>query len=162
RSRATPTRRRTARSCRPPCSRSTRNASWPRWKNLCPDFPPRSQATMNGKPTPAFYVVLGVVVVALVAFAIWRLSPRPSTTGPGGPDIVMPYQKGQRKKELEPGDSGSLDPEKIGLTEKKVEWKPAERLPPVPGVSAYTPLDKTDNTVVFAINVWAGWAPIVL
>jgi hypothetical protein len=116
---------------------------------------------MGGKPTAAFYIALGVVVVALIAFAFWRLTSGPASTNQG-PDIVLPYSKGQTKKELEPTDSGSLDAEKIGLTVKEVEWKPAERLPPVPGVAAYAPLDKTDNTVVFAINVWAGWAPIVL
>jgi NitT/TauT family transport system substrate-binding protein len=42
------------------------------------------------------------------------------------------------------------------------EWKVlhAEKLPPVHGVSAYDAMK--DNTVRFAINVWAGWGPIIL
>ena len=45
-------------------------------------------------------------------------------------------------------------------TVKEYRFKPAEKLPPVKGTAAYKPLEK--NTVRFALNVWAGWAPIVL
>ena len=45
-------------------------------------------------------------------------------------------------------------------TVKEYSFKPAEKLPPVKGTAAYKPLH--DNTVRFALNVWAGWAPIVL
>ena len=45
-------------------------------------------------------------------------------------------------------------------TVKEYAIVPGERLPPVKGTSAYTPLQ--DNTVRFALNVWAGWAPIIL
>jgi NitT/TauT family transport system substrate-binding protein len=37
---------------------------------------------------------------------------------------------------------------------------PAQKLPPVQGISSYKPM--TDRTVRFAMNVWAGWAPIIL
>ena len=43
---------------------------------------------------------------------------------------------------------------------KEYTFKPAERLPDVKGTSAYKPLQ--DNTVRFALNVWAGWGPIIL
>ena len=45
-------------------------------------------------------------------------------------------------------------------TVKEYHFKPAEKLPPVKGTAAYKPLE--NNTVRFALNVWAGWAPIVL
>ena len=45
-------------------------------------------------------------------------------------------------------------------TVKEYHFKPAEKLPPVKGTAAYKPL--VNNTVRFALNVWAGWAPIVL
>ena len=45
-------------------------------------------------------------------------------------------------------------------TVKEYRFKPAEKLPPVKGTAAYKPLE--NNTVRFALNVWAGWAPIVL
>jgi NitT/TauT family transport system substrate-binding protein len=47
----------------------------------------------------------------------------------------------------------------VPTTVKEYTFKPAERLPPVKGVSGYKPLQ--DDTVRFALNVWAGWAPII-
>ena len=47
----------------------------------------------------------------------------------------------------------------VPTTVKEYTFKPAEKLPPVKGVSAYKPLE--DDTVRFALNVWAGWAPII-
>ena len=43
---------------------------------------------------------------------------------------------------------------------KEYAFKPAERLPEIKGTSAYKPME--DNTVRFALNVWAGWGPIIL
>ena len=70
---------------------------------------------------------------------------------------------------------GPIQPKDLGLeqaaesadsatptTVKEYKFKPAEKLPPVKGVAAYKALDKNDNTVRFALNVWAGWAPIIL
>src|SRR5690606_38879998 len=48
----------------------------------------------------------------------------------------------------------------VVTTVKEYQFVPAEKLPPVSGVSAYQPL--ADRTVKFALNVWAGWAPIIL
>ena len=52
------------------------------------------------------------------------------------------------------------NPDKPKLT--TTEWKEinGNKLPEVKGISSYKPLK--DNTVRFAINVWAGWAPIIL
>jgi ABC-type taurine transport system substrate-binding protein len=47
-----------------------------------------------------------------------------------------------------------------GLTADKYDYEPATTLPPVPGTSGYTALGKP-RVVKFAVNVWAGWAPIV-
>ena len=45
-------------------------------------------------------------------------------------------------------------------TVKEYVFKPAERLPEIKGTSAYTRMEQ--NTVRFALNVWAGWGPIIL
>ncbi len=47
----------------------------------------------------------------------------------------------------------------VPTTVKEYTFKPVEKLPPVKGVSAYKPLE--DDTVRFALNIWAGWAPII-
>jgi NitT/TauT family transport system substrate-binding protein len=107
-----------------------------------------------GKPKPLFYVAVALVVGALIVFAITRS------------DVIAP--EGGRGR-------GGGDPDAAPLTVQLVEsddldsslttvqeWEivPGERLPPVRGTSAYTAL--RDNTVRFALNVWAGWAPIIL
>jgi ABC-type nitrate/sulfonate/bicarbonate transport system substrate-binding protein len=112
---------------------------------------------MAGQPKPAFYVVLGVVVVGLIGFAIWRLSPKP-TRPDRTDDIPTPNKDGLTGEKVPPNTR--VDP--ADLTEKEYEIVPEQRLIPVKGTSAYTPLKETGGTVHFAINVWAGWAPIIL
>src|SRR5205085_998988 len=69
------------------------------------------------------------------------------------------------------GAGGTIDPNMLNqqaeskdsapiTTVKEYSFKPAERLPEVKGTAGYKALE--DNTVRFALNVWAGWAPIIL
>src|SRR5947207_2319407 len=58
-----------------------------------------------------------------------------------------------------PEKAGAEAPDSSGITTvKDYAYVPAERLPPVKGVSNYV---FKDNTVVFPINMWIGWLPIV-
>jgi NitT/TauT family transport system substrate-binding protein len=106
---------------------------------------------MAGQPKPAFYVAVALVVLALVGFAVYRsdlFAPKAASTKGGGP--IDP-------KALE---ATAEDPKGTAITTvKEYTFKPIERLPEVKGVSEYK---FQDNTVRFAINVWAGWAPIIL
>src|SRR5262249_19840270 len=54
---------------------------------------------------------------------------------------------------VEAPDSASV------TTVKEYTFRPSDKLPAVKGTAAYQPLQ--DNTVKFALNVWAGWAPII-
>src|SRR5438045_7780369 len=94
---------------------------------------------MNGQPKPGFYIVVALVVLALVIFAVVRS------------DIFAPksHQKTQ-----------TIDPEALKpkpeapdastpTTVSVYKFVPQERLPEVTGTSAYTPLEKTSNTVKF-------------
>ncbi|MEI6232322.1 MAG: phosphate ABC transporter substrate-binding/OmpA family protein [Planctomycetota bacterium] len=113
-----------------------------------------------GKPKPLFYVVVALVVMALAGYAVFRT------------DLIFPKNK--------PNDTiGSKDATKNsdtkttavaaggteaadandGLTAKKYEYVPEDKLPPVKGAASYAKMN--DETVRFALNVWAGWAPIV-
>jgi NitT/TauT family transport system substrate-binding protein len=112
---------------------------------------------MAGQPKPTFYVIAGVVVIGLIAFAIWRLSPKPDKTPSTAPDIVSNTSTG---KQIEVGP-GPNEPA-IDLTEKTYEFVPQDRLTPVKGTSKYKPLKDANGAVRFAINVWAGWGPIIL
>src|SRR5262245_15665168 len=108
---------------------------------------------MNGQPKLPFYIVLFLVIGGLVAFAAYRsdlLAPKGKMhEGPvGGP--------------IEPGalaQAESKDSAPI-TTVKEYSFTPAERLPEVKGTAKYKALE--DDTVRFALNVWAGWAPIIL
>src|SRR5262245_41148906 len=107
---------------------------------------------MNGQPKAPFYVALFLVIGGLLAFAAFRS------------DIFAPKGKSHE-------DAGPIDAKALGQTAedkdssavttvKEYTFKPMERLPDVKGTSAYKPLQ--DNTVRFALNVWAGWGPIIL
>jgi NitT/TauT family transport system substrate-binding protein len=114
----------------------------------------------NGKPKPAFYIVVGVVVIALVAFAIWKLSPGPKPGTAGSSEkLVLPPVAGAPTAEHKADDNAPPQP----VPEfAKFEIVPSQTLPEVTGPSDFTPLSKTNNTVRFSINTWAGWGPIIL
>jgi NitT/TauT family transport system substrate-binding protein len=103
---------------------------------------------MAGQPKASFYLVLAVVVAGLVAFAVYRA------------DIFAPKAKERAAGKIDPGQLGqqtkaeSPDTASPSITTvKEYAFKPAERLPEIKG---------TSNTVRFALNVWAGWGPIIL
>jgi NitT/TauT family transport system substrate-binding protein len=99
----------------------------------------------NGNPKPAFYLAVLVVVIGLVGLGLWRFGALP---GVGGGKIS--------KEEL----GGAEAPDTQGITTaKEYNYVPAQKLPPVQGISNYKAM--TDRTVKFALNVWAGWAPVI-
>src|SRR6185369_16901928 len=105
----------------------------------------------NGQPRPAFYVAVLLMVLGLVGLALWRY-------GAIGPKS----QTGQfSADELKKMQSGAEAPDSSGITTvKEYNYVAAAKLPPVNGISSYKPM--ADRTVRFAINVWAGWSPIIL
>ncbi len=109
---------------------------------------------MNGQPKPAFYLAVAAVVLGLIAFAAYRsdiFAPKAK------PKANAPIDAKELSAQAEHPDEGPA------LMVKEYKLRPrGERLPDPPGAGAYTSLDKTGNTVRFAINVWAGWGPIIL
>jgi len=104
----------------------------------------------NGQPKPAFYVVMAIVVAGLVGLALWRYG----AIGPnrdGGQ--ISSDELAKLKGGAEAPDSGGI------TTVKEYKFVAASRLPAVKGISSYTPM--ADRTVRFAINVWAGWSPMI-
>jgi NitT/TauT family transport system substrate-binding protein len=118
---------------------------------------------MAGQPKAPFWLAVWAVILGLVGLAAWRggMLEQFGLGRPGAGGGQRPVAGGGAG-----GDAGGLE----GMTEapdvsvpttvKEYTFKPAERLPPVKGVSAYKPLQ--DDTVRFALNVWAGWSPIIL
>ncbi len=106
-----------------------------------------------GNPKPGFYVVLLLVVAGLVGLAFYRFG-KPSRT-----QVASQQAQPQGGGEM-PSDKKTEDADSAGITTKKeYDFVPSQRLPEVKGVSNYAPMK--DRTVRMAINVWAGWAPII-
>src|SRR5215218_9888222 len=104
----------------------------------------------NGQPRPAFYVAVLLVVLGLVGLALWRygaIGPK-GTAGQFTADELAKMKTG-----AEAADSSGI------TTVKEYNFVASARLPEVKGISNYTPM--ADRTVRFAINVWAGWSPII-
>lgn len=116
----------------------------------------------GGRPTAAFYLAVLAVIGGLVWFAgskagLWGEAEPEKPAADDKENIIDP-------NELNGDGSGTLSPEadsndSVATTVKEYEYVAAERLPAVKGTAAYKKLE--DNTVRFALNVWAGWAPII-
>jgi NitT/TauT family transport system substrate-binding protein len=104
----------------------------------------------NGQPKPTFYVAVFVVILGLVGLALYRFG----AIGPGRDGGRLTSDEMQQMQQgAEAPDSGGI------TTVKEYNYVPSARLPEVKGISSYTAM--SDRTVRFAINVWAGWGPII-
>jgi len=108
---------------------------------------------MNGKPRPAFFAVMFLVVAALLYVGFSRFTGR-SLLGSGDSSNLSKDELAKMKGGPEAPDAGSV------TTVKEYNYVAGSKLPDVKGTSAYSPL--VDNTVRMALNVWAGWAPVIL
>ena len=104
----------------------------------------------GGRPRPAFFGAVFLVVVGLVVLGLYRFGALKGVLGGGG---------GSGGTE-QVTDNEVEAPDEQGITTvKEYNYVPAQRLPEVKGVSNYKPM--ADRTVRMALNVWAGWAPVI-
>jgi ABC-type nitrate/sulfonate/bicarbonate transport system substrate-binding protein/outer membrane protein OmpA-like peptidoglycan-associated protein len=105
----------------------------------------------GGRPKATFFVAVVLVVLGLVALGLYRFGALDGLLGGGG----------STADRSEPAAGAGVEaPDSQGITTvKEYNYVPAQRLPEVKGVSNYKPM--TDNTVRMALNVWAGWAPVI-
>src|SRR5688572_6971337 len=112
----------------------------------------------NGsKPKPAFFIAVLAVVAGLVGLAFYRCNAKKSAEKAGnGTGIDMKDIKKQAGQDpnVESPDGTSI------TTTKDYTFEPSTRLPEVPGTADYKKLGNP-RVVKFAVNIWAGWAPIV-
>src|ERR1700674_2242614 len=101
----------------------------------------------QGNPKPAFFLAVLLVVAGLVGLGLWRFGALPGVNSPTNDGA-------KQASGIEAADSQS-----ITTTVKQYTFQPAQKLPAVKGISKYSPM--ADRTVRFAINVWAGWCPII-
>ena len=135
---------------------------------------------MSGQPKASFWVVVWLVILGLAGFAAWKAGmldqfgggPRgpkpvaggaPAAGGGGGGGPVAGDDAGAGGQATDgPAGEGVVTEaadDSVPTTVQEYSFKPSERLPPVTGIAGYKPLQ--DETVRFALNVWAGWAPII-
>ena len=129
---------------------------------------------MAGQPKAPFYIVLFLVVAGLVGFGFYqasrkgRVAVRPAApNNPGNnnaPPVSNPPQGSPADTSVKAAGEHIEQPSDEGITTVKeyTRLAPAsQRLPKPKGTSSYKALSENDNTVVFALNVWAGWGPII-
>jgi NitT/TauT family transport system substrate-binding protein len=119
---------------------------------------------MSQQPKPAFYFVVLLVILSLLGYAYSRFqsssttSDSSATTTPVEP-VAVPADGPADSGQPVSGGVEAADSSSVATTVKEYSFVPAARLPEVKGVSDYDAMK--DNTVRMALNVWAGWAPIV-
>ena len=99
----------------------------------------------SGKPRALFYFVLLAVVAGLVWLGLHRFGGKEGGLGA----LIHPSDRAG----IEASDTTAV------TTSKEYTYVPAQRLPAVRGISNYKPL--ANRTVRMALNVWAGWAPVI-
>lgn len=104
-------------------------------------------------PTALGKVVVGLFIVALVAVGVYYFRDLIAPGGSKAGDVDLDAFRQQQGRIEAPDTSGIT-------TVNEYSYVPAERLPPVKGVSSYT-WDADEKVVQFPINVWIGWLPIV-
>lgn len=110
---------------------------------------------MTGRPKAGFWVIVIIVVVGLAGYALYNAGVLDKIFPRGSQSQTGQFSDEDLKKltAVEAGDQNTP------TTVKEYTFVPASKLPPVKGTSSYKKME--DNTVLFALNVWAGWAPIV-
>jgi NitT/TauT family transport system substrate-binding protein len=105
----------------------------------------------EARPKPLFYVALACVILGLLAY--------------GFRSVLFPKDESRKagtitKEELSGAKGVEAADSNVPTTVKEYVFKPSEKLPPITTTSGYDPMNA--RTVKFALNVWAGWAPIIL
>jgi NitT/TauT family transport system substrate-binding protein len=105
-------------------------------------------------PTALGKAVLILFILACVAGAAYYFRDLIAPSGDGGTRQVDMGAFKQQQGKVEAPDTKGV------TTVNEYTYIPAEKLPPVKGVSSYR-WDAAEKVVQFPINVWIGWLPIV-
>ncbi|MFA7344875.1 MAG: phosphate ABC transporter substrate-binding/OmpA family protein [Terrimicrobiaceae bacterium] len=109
-------------------------------------------------------LALTILILALVGTGIWRwsdkIAPPAPSTNPGGAPTSAEEKKNVVEKKL--ADIQAIT-SKLLAADKTVELVGKSVIPPVQGTSSYKLETKNGKPVIlFPINVWPGWAPIIV
>ena len=107
----------------------------------------------NGRPKPAFFLVMFAIVAGLIYYGVSRFGGiGKGGSGTDSSGAISPTDLANKGGPEAP-DANSV------TTVKEYSYVASSKLPEVKGTSAYEPM--ADNTVRMALNVWAGWAPVI-
>jgi NitT/TauT family transport system substrate-binding protein len=112
-------------------------------------------------------LALTIIILALVGTGIWRWSdkiapPAAPTTLGGGTSLSPNAEDKKNIVEKKLADIQAIT-SKLLAADKKVELVGKSAIPPVIGTSSYKLETKNGKPVIlFPINVWPGWAPIIV
>lgn len=108
---------------------------------------------MAGRPKPLAYLIGFALIAGLSWFAFSRIGGSHAAAGSGPNGQFTQEELAKMKGGAEAPDANTV------TTSKEYNFVPSARLPEVRGSSAYKPM--VDRTVRLALNVWAGWAPLI-
>jgi NitT/TauT family transport system substrate-binding protein len=101
----------------------------------------------SARLTPLGKIISIVLILALVGVGVWLVMRQGVGSKPGGGLF-------SQAPETEAPDTTGV------TTVKEYKYVPADRLPPVKGVSQYV-WDTNEKILHFTYNVWAGWLPVI-
>ena len=105
----------------------------------------------ESRPKPLFFAALACVILGLVGYGFRSvLFPKSDSKAPS--EITL--------DELSDAQGPEAADSNVPITVKEYVFTPSEKLPPIKTTSGYKQMNA--RTVKFALNVWAGWAPIIL
>ncbi|MBI3846544.1 MAG: OmpA family protein [Planctomycetes bacterium] len=109
-------------------------------------------------------LVLTLLVLAVVGFGVWRWWDKIAPQGPGPVSINPAELKKQQSDEAAQQKEKNAElAKKLLAGEKAVSLIGESAIPPVTGVSDYDkPMLDGKLVVQFPINIWPGWAPIIV
>jgi NitT/TauT family transport system substrate-binding protein len=115
---------------------------------------------MNGQPKPAFFFVVLLVILGLIGYAFYRYQGTGNTSAPTETSSPVDVASDAGSSPDASGNPEAADTQSVATTVKEYSYVPSAKLPDVKGVSNYAALGEP-RVVKMALNVWAGWAPIV-
>src|SRR5437762_3194024 len=109
--------------------------------------------------------VLTVVILAVVSVGVWRWWDKIAPAGKSQQVSIntQEFTKNQNAGKPSPEKAAADVASKLLAGEKAVSLVDGSAIPPVSGVSDYDKPIKDGKLIVqFPINIWPGWAPIIV
>jgi NitT/TauT family transport system substrate-binding protein len=115
---------------------------------------------MQGQPKPGFYIAVLLVILGLLGYGLSKYMGGGNKTPTA---VSAPASSpGDSNATTTPSADGGVEApdSNTATTVKEYSYVPAAKMPAISGASDYSSIGN-ERVVRFALNVWAGWAPII-